>query len=540
MKLVATIGAGKYEVTTYILQENSYETRYCPLAIAGLLRPSVVLLVMTEQAQAKHGEGLAQGLEELGVPFREVLIPNGATREEMWEIFRILVEQVEPGDEVAFDITHGFRHLPLLSFLAGFFLCFAKQATLTGIYYGAFDASRDGMTPVFDLSSFEELVHWTSATLAFDRFGSAEAAGDLLARAQDMVRRQGRGEPVQLKRAGRLLQSLSRAIMAGRTPEVLDEAARLSALVARPGDRARTHEEVSTWAPPFVTLLDRTLEGFADLARCPGEAYWRACLRLAKWYRQHGHVHLAGQLLREVMVTAVVEVNRGDAATRDPAVRQWAENWLNLEAMRRTRLGRTWAELRECRNDLAHMGFRPHPKPVTTMVDMLDRQLQAITDLHDSALTIMRPGTGPAGGSLLLAPLGLSPGLLYTAVLRLKPDCTVVVTSQQGADLARQAVARAEAGEPLTVLTVKDPHTGFAEAEGVIERLVEQVMQQPPEEVWVNLAGGTTALQYIVTRAGERMQGMVPLLRTVAMVDRRPPEEQHANPYILGDLVELE
>ncbi|MDI6893165.1 MAG: TM1812 family CRISPR-associated protein [Bacillota bacterium] len=116
MKLVATIGAGKYEVATYILQENSYETRYCPLAIAGLLRPSVVLLVMTEQAQAKHGEGLAQGLEELGVPFREVLIPNGATWEEMWEPFRILVEQVEPGDEVAFDITHGFRHLPLLSF----------------------------------------------------------------------------------------------------------------------------------------------------------------------------------------------------------------------------------------------------------------------------------------------------------------------------------------------------------------------------------------------------------------------------------------
>lgn len=411
---------------------------------------------------------------------------------------------------------------------------------MKGIYYGAFDASSGGTTPVYDLSSFQEVVHWTAAGLAFDRFGSAEAAGDLLERAQDMARRLSRGAPVELKRVGRRLRFLSRAIMAGRTPEVLEEAACLSAWALQPDVRARLLEEVSTWATPFVVLLGRTLEGFTGLAPRTGEPQWRSCLRLAQWYWQRGHIHLAGQLLREVMVTAVVEVNRGAAAIRDLAARQWAESWLNLQAARRTGLGQIWRELGDCRNDLAHMGFRPHPKPVDTVVVMLGRHLEAIGGMDDGVWSAAADGKGlPAGGRLLLTPLGLSPGVLYTALLRVKPDRTVVITSERGVQMAWEAAARAGADGALNVLLVKDPHAGFAEAEEVARQLVDDLTLQPPDEVWVNLAGGTTMLQYVVTKAAERLRDLVRLVRIVVMVDRRSPEQQRAEPYVLGEMVEV-
>ncbi|HHY95712.1 MAG TPA: TIGR02221 family CRISPR-associated protein [Firmicutes bacterium] len=398
MKLFATVGCGRYEYTTYVLDQRAHASRYCPVALASILGPSLVFPIMTREAEAAHGEAIRAELDAMGTPSRVVLIPRGGTREEAWDIFRILVDRVEEGDEIAYDITHGFRYLPLLTFLAGFYGYFVRPAVLKGVYYGAFEAKVDGRTPVFNLSSFEELIHWISASLAFSRFGSAEAAGELLARAQDLARRQARGEPVYLKRMGRHLESLSRAIMAGRTPEALDGAARLAKWLVQRTERVELQNEVSAWAVPFVSLLDRTFEGFAKLGPREGERYWHACLRLAEWYRDHGHIHLAGQLLRETVVTAVVEVNRGSAAARDDTARQWAEKWLNLQAKSGTPVGKTWAELRDCGNDLAHMGFRPHPKPVATVIDMLDRQLRVISDLQERDLAVTALGGDPSKG----------------------------------------------------------------------------------------------------------------------------------------------
>lgn len=155
MKLVATIGAGDYKPATYVLDDRAYCTRYCPVALAALLRPSLVLLVMTAEACAMHGARLAEELWLLGVP------------------------------------TMGSR--------------------------------------------------W-------------------LSRAQN---------------------------------------------------RAGLEAAASEWALPFVALLDRTLQAFVSLAPLEDEPYWRTCLRMARWYWERGHLLLAGQLLREPLVTTVVETNRG-------------------------------------------------------------------------------------------------------------------------------------------------------------------------------------------------------------------------------------
>jgi len=55
-------------------------------------------------------------------------IPDGKDEDELWKIFSIIVDEVQPGDEILFDITHGFRSLPFIAFLTVAYLKEVKGA----------------------------------------------------------------------------------------------------------------------------------------------------------------------------------------------------------------------------------------------------------------------------------------------------------------------------------------------------------------------------------------------------------------------------
>ena len=44
-----------------------------------------------------------------------VNIPDGLKQNEIWEIFDKIVENIDAGDEIYFDMTHSFRFLPMLA-----------------------------------------------------------------------------------------------------------------------------------------------------------------------------------------------------------------------------------------------------------------------------------------------------------------------------------------------------------------------------------------------------------------------------------------
>jgi len=86
---------------------------------AAIAKPDEVMVFKTKEAAQIHWEDLKQELQEKG--YLEpvgVDIPAGQSKEELWEIFNTLVDAVQEGDMVAFDITHSFRSLPLISFLS--------------------------------------------------------------------------------------------------------------------------------------------------------------------------------------------------------------------------------------------------------------------------------------------------------------------------------------------------------------------------------------------------------------------------------------
>ncbi|HIE28175.1 TPA: hypothetical protein EYP66_12890 [Candidatus Poribacteria bacterium] len=134
---------------------------------------------------------------------------------------------------------------------------------------------------------------------------------------------------------------------------------------------------------------------------------------------------------------------------------------------------------------------------------------------------------------VLFSPLGMSYGSLFSAIVLTKPDHVVVITSKRAAANIPQVVEQAKPYHPNFTLeyhTLADPFTGFLEG----RTLAKSLARKAGDENIANLVGGTTALQDAVKCLSDLIGA-----REVAVIDRRPIEEQRANPFFVGELVEV-
>ncbi len=391
-KLLSFLGRGKYDEVTYYLGEREHCSRYAPAALCRLLEPKPDELVVfaTQEAEEMHGAGLQAAVEDC-VPIRLVRIPAGACEEEMWDIFRIITEQVGEGDAVYFDITHSFRSLPLLSFLALAYLRTAKSAHIAGVYYGAYEARQDSRTPVFDLTPFVELLDWTVAADRFIRFGDGRDLAELAGREKTEWARAGLIDEKELFVWGRLagsLRKISLALRLIRPHEAMEAAHELQEhLRTYFADPASRRAQIA----PLTVLLEKVAGAFAPLAlHAPRKAERREDLRrqktLIRWYLDHQQYVQALALAREWLVSWVIAYIGHTEKVYSRERREEAEDILNQEGrrLRDKEAGRTpdreekpvpeyvaklWANITDRRNDLLHAGMRTQPVPADRVVN---------------------------------------------------------------------------------------------------------------------------------------------------------------------------
>ena len=108
---------------------------------------------------------------------KDVLIPTGQNEEEIWEIFDIVINNIEEGDKIVLDITHAFRYIPMLTIIILDYAKVIKNIEILGIYYGAWDV-RDKSTipniaPIFDLTPLVEMQEWSQAVNTFIKYGNS-------------------------------------------------------------------------------------------------------------------------------------------------------------------------------------------------------------------------------------------------------------------------------------------------------------------------------------------------------------------------------
>lgn len=118
----------------------------------------------------------------LGYAMTPLLIPYASDFADQQALLERLAKQLQTGDRVVLDVTHGFRHLAMLGLTAAHYLVHAKRVKVEGLYYGALDMTRDGITPVIELSGLAHVQEWAEALAVFEASGNFSHLAPLLAR----------------------------------------------------------------------------------------------------------------------------------------------------------------------------------------------------------------------------------------------------------------------------------------------------------------------------------------------------------------------
>ncbi len=116
------------------------------------------------------------------------LIPYCGEAGEQLDFLKNIADSAGKGDHVTFDVTHGFRHFPLLGVFAAMAVRKLKRVSIDGIWYGAYEHpansrdAADGAAPALRLDGLLAIVDWLEALTAFDADGDYSRFAELVKR----------------------------------------------------------------------------------------------------------------------------------------------------------------------------------------------------------------------------------------------------------------------------------------------------------------------------------------------------------------------
>lgn len=413
MKLLTFLGTSNYEPTIYRWDGQEVQTEFAAIASCHFLRPDELVVFLTAEARQKKFDAF-RSLVPPEVRLSPIEVPPGKTEGELWQIFEQVRSQVQPGDEVSFDVTHGYRSLSILAILAAAFLRSGFDVHLKAVLYGAFEAGHkgdDGITraPMFDLTPMLALLEWATAADRFNRTGDSRYLASLIRR-----------------------QQKERAIAAGQNKDRLEEAGKLGALAGalsrisqalhliRPEQamRAASHltqklQEASpvlsdtAAAQPFNALLGTVQQSYAPLALTPpasGETVQetlRVERAMIRWYAERELWVQAVSLAREWLISwLMAQCGRTNLTVQSE--RSIFENLLGAESeafveakkrqeeYRPVLLGKVpdiarvlslWPNLTSVRNDILHAGQRESPAGDETLIGQIENLIPQLEGL---------------------------------------------------------------------------------------------------------------------------------------------------------------
>ncbi len=297
MRTIITFLGKRPTLISYSFQGRVIKGEVFAKALRGFVDFDRMLVFTTPEAHTTTWPVLAE-LNDARI--REIPITIGASNEEMWKLFDAVISQINEGETVIFDITHGLRSIPFLAFLFAAYLKTAKQVTIEAIYYGAFelgDEKKDIPAPVIDLSEYVTMLDWITATDQFVQTGNAIRLANLLESRE--------------KNAAEALRSVSRAAFLTQPFSLSKEAQKLQA------ELKKAASSFVHTSQPFTILAEKVVQTFTPFVLpeeiskdvpVPFEAGEELLSRewdLIEWYYSHGQWMQALTLAREFLVDLV-------------------------------------------------------------------------------------------------------------------------------------------------------------------------------------------------------------------------------------------
>lgn len=409
VKLLTFLGVGKnghYDPYCYQFGEDvSEETPYIQRALMELLHktahpPEEMYVFLTPEAERQSWLGPGKLKEQLialreKVYFSWIPVPIlGATKtKEIWEDFKTVFDVLRPEDEVIFDITHSFRHQPMMALLILHFARITKNIMVRGIYYGNI---YEVPAQVVDLTSFADLQDWIINVYAFTEMGRAEPFNEWVRNKKRMAARtKGQGQAIEpIQKMARSWVEFTTALQACRGPLVRDKAVSARRILEDFKDQAEALPDFQ----PINILLDRVNR---ELQPMEEDDVIQAGFAAIDWCKRHGLVQQTFTLLYELVITAVCERegydkqrvhDREDVARhlhyasklKDKRPMDSSSESYNMELVNRLlqypEMVKRFHDIANYRNDFNHAGWRSDAKEAKTIMNFLDNHYEEVCD----------------------------------------------------------------------------------------------------------------------------------------------------------------
>lgn len=411
MKLLTFLGTGRYDETEYVWNEQMQVTRYAPVASAVFANINQAVILATTEAQHTHEAPLREALPLPTDAIHFVTVPKGENQVELWEIFSKVSENVNAGEDLVFDVTHGLRSFPLIGLLAAAFLRVGFDVKLRHVFYGAFDVrdqtKQPNRTPMFDLTPMLALLEWAAAADRFNRTGDGRYFASLLRYQQKELARQANEVPEKLYQVGNIgrladnLTEISQSLALIRPHHAMEKIEKLPSLAEQALPvLTETHS-----SRPFRLILDSTLDAYKDMGLKYPEQEISLNLatqrKIIEWYASHEHWVQAVSLAREWLVSWIM-FKLGLTKLTEMSDRQRIEGVVNSEAESFLRAKQAeqsyqtvflkaipqpeevlglWKSLAGTRNDIDHAAMRSNPQDAESLIGQIKSHIEKINSL---------------------------------------------------------------------------------------------------------------------------------------------------------------
>jgi len=281
-------------------------------------------------------KGLKNTLNSLNLNAKIIAkdIPRGRSENEIWKIFDDTSNQINDGDEVIFDITHGFRSLPLLAIIILNYVRVLKNARISGVYYGAVESLgtihdiekmyiKDRDAPIFDLTPFIYLFDWTSAIDDFLTYGDARYINKLTKEEISPILKdtKGKDENAQnLRKLGIKLEKFTESIQTSRGLGIIKD-------FDFDNLRRLININEKSIIKPINPLLDRISNKTKNFNNKDVKNGYAA----VEWCIKHNLIQQGYTLLQETMISEVVIKHFGENEIAKKNERELVSQAINIK-----------------------------------------------------------------------------------------------------------------------------------------------------------------------------------------------------------------
>ncbi len=583
--LLTSLGTRVFGNTTYKWKDAEATADLAPLALMELFGnlnlsiPNRFIAVVTEGAKDTTWPVFRDWVfSNHRIEAESIPIDDGRNSDEIRKILQSVADPqyIPEGAELTLDVTQGFRHFPFIFYALVLYLKSLRGVNIRGVYYGMAEGiPQDAPKPIIDLQPLLELPEWFYAVRMFRDQGTTMPMAQLLQPLADTLK----NETGQLfksgdREAGQRLSTHTRQIKKSVNRLTNYAFAYESALPLELGKASKELIEASkelidsihrstidsVGLPPLFAELNGAIVTAAEksaFGKRPNRGNWKPNVvldadelerqaRMIDIYLDRDQLSLGVGLMREWVVSWAIWKSGNNTDIKNwvdhqkvrwrykdrlGAIAAFSKNdaFKSIITPEKLAFGNFWHQLGDAlRNFLHHHAMR------VDAFEKTPKSLQGVrtfwNDLRRGKTEL--PPLGGSRGKLLISPQGTRPGVLFSALKVTHPADTIVICSSASVSSIADAASHASFAGKTESIKLDDPHGGFDEIVKAVDQVRHYLLEA--DEVVANMTGGTTLMGIIVQQLVEEAQKLDRPVRRFVLIDRRPPEQQDQDPFVVG------